>query len=354
MASEPLLEFETLLAPISDDNPAGDTVPYELRLQLEEDRREEDPESFAPDDPMRPEKPKRADWSGVVRKCKEILQRTSKDLLVSARLTEALTKQHGFAGTRDGLHLIGLLVDQCWDRLNPVVEDGDLETRTPPFIWLDESDRGARFPTTLRQIKLIDAPEGKFGWLDWKAYQEGKASVPREDFEKAMQNTPLAFCQARLEEIRESQKQLDTLTEHLNAKMGELGPGLMGIRGALEGCRLLAQNLVDGKGGEGAPAADGAAGEAAVATGDGAAVGGGRPAANRAEAYRQLQQAAALLQQIEPHSPVPYLVKKAVELGSLPFPELMRRLIRDANVLTELNRELGIKEETPPQSEGYS
>jgi hypothetical protein len=39
---------------------------------------------------------------------------------------------------------------------------------------------------------------------------------------------------------------------------------------------------------------------------------------------------------------------KAVELGHLPFPELMRRLIRNGDVLTELNRELGIKE---PSSE---
>jgi hypothetical protein len=52
-----------------------------------------------------------------------------------------------------------------------------------------------------------------------------------------------------------------------------------------------------------------------------------------------------MLQQIEPHSPIPYLVKRAVELGALPFPRLIQQLIRDGNVLTELKREMGIKDD---------
>jgi type VI secretion system protein ImpA len=72
-------------------------------------------------------------------------------------------------------------------------------------------------------------------------------------------------------------------------------------------------------------------------------------AGSREQAYRQLAQAAALLRQLEPHSPIPYLIQRAVELGSMPFPQLIRALIREQNVLSELNRELGIKEgETPP------
>ena len=67
----------------------------------------------------------------------------------------------------------------------------------------------------------------------------------------------------------------------------------------------------------------------------------------RDEAYRQLAQAAEVLRQLEPHSPIPYLVRRAVELGSLSFPELIQALIREPNAITELKRELGIKEEKP-------
>jgi predicted component of type VI protein secretion system len=79
-----------------------------------------------------------------------------------------------------------------------------------------------------------------------------------------------------------------------------------------------------------------------------APAGPARAPGSRAEAYRQLERAAAVLQELEPHSPIPYLVRRAVELGALPFPELIKVLIRDANVLNELSRELGLKE--PPQT----
>jgi len=69
------------------------------------------------------------------------------------------------------------------------------------------------------------------------------------------------------------------------------------------------------------------------------------PSVPREDVYRQLNDAAALLQRLEPHSPIPYLIQRAIELGAMPFPKLMRALIRDENVLTEMNRELGIKEE---------
>jgi type VI secretion system protein ImpA len=76
------------------------------------------------------------------------------------------------------------------------------------------------------------------------------------------------------------------------------------------------------------------------------------PAANREAIYAQLKQSAAVLRQLEPHSPIPYLIERAVELGKKPFPELIRALIREPNVLAELNREFGIEEApaTAPES----
>ncbi len=69
----------------------------------------------------------------------------------------------------------------------------------------------------------------------------------------------------------------------------------------------------------------------------------------RAEAYAQLARAAALLQELEPHSPIPYLVNRAVALGRMPFPQLMEQLIRDGGILESMNRELGI---TPAPENG--
>jgi len=79
--------------------------------------------------------------------------------------------------------------------------------------------------------------------------------------------------------------------------------------------------------------------------GTGPAVGMGRSRlSTREDIYRALAEAADALERLEPHSPVPFLVRRAVELGALPFPLLMAALIRDSGVLSEMNRELGIKE----------
>src|SRR5262245_61898401 len=123
MASPPNLEIEALLLPIAGDKPAGVPTPYEVREQLEKLRKESDPADYAADDPGRPEKHTRADWVGIIRLAQSVLTNSSKDLQVAARLLEALVQQHGFAGLRDGVRLLRLLVEQCWDRVYPELED---------------------------------------------------------------------------------------------------------------------------------------------------------------------------------------------------------------------------------------
>ena len=53
---------------------------------------------------------------------------------------------------------------------------------------------------------------------------------------------------------------------------------------------------------------------------------------------------ADLLERLEPHSPIPYLIRRTVELGAMPFPQLMKALLVDVD-FTNMNRELGIKPE---------
>src|SRR5437763_1305792 len=146
MASPPILDFETLLAPIPGANPTGEPLPFGVRKKLDDARKEIDPNQFAPNDPRRPQSPQPADWPGIEQLAKDTLEQTSKDLLVAARLTEALVKQHGFGGLRDGLRLLRRLAQDCWDRIHPVIQDGDVDARSGPFEWLDDDLQGARVP----------------------------------------------------------------------------------------------------------------------------------------------------------------------------------------------------------------
>jgi type VI secretion system protein ImpA len=348
MPSDPVIDIDALLVPIEGDNPAGGPVPYAVRQQLEERRKEIDPADFDESDPTRPETVQRADWPGIIELASATLRERSKDLLVAARLAEATTRQHGFHGLRDALRLLRRMVGECWDRLNPAIEsDDDLEVRAAPFLWLDEPDRGARFPITVRLTPLLSADGVACSWQRWREAQGAAGGAASADFEKVVAAAPLERCQALAEDLDACAAELRTLADDLHAKMGETyAPSLSGLRNAIEDCRALAQQIVRRKGGA-VVDGDGAAGDGQAEASPTAAGGGNvaRQVATRADAYRQLAAAADVLARLEPHSPIPYLVRRAVELGAMDFPSLMRALIRDRDVIGSMNRELGIKDE---------
>jgi type VI secretion system protein ImpA len=356
MPSPAILDCESLLEPIPGPSPAGVSLPPEVRKRLDDKRKEINPNQFAPNDPRRPEQPQPADWAGISELAQDVLVRTSKDLLVAARLTESLVKEHGFAGLRDGLHVMRRLIEACWDRIHPSIDDGDLEVRCAAFNWLDDEVKAARFPNSVRTIPLARSGDTQYGWQHWKDAQEARGAVTPQMFEQAVAATPREYYQTAVEDIGQSAEELEALTNVLGEKLGEVAPTLSQVRRALVDCQELAQIVLKRKGpapapaAESAPASDGAAG----ANGPVAAA---QPAPavrplTRDDVLNRLADASALLLQMEPHSPIAYLVQRAVKLARLPLPELMRVLVRDQNVLGQLDRDLdlGLDKESKPDA----
>jgi type VI secretion system protein ImpA len=347
MPSPPIIDFVALLAPIPGDEPAGSGVPLPVREELDQARKEVDPNDFDPEDPMRPTEAKRADWPRIIDICQEILVESSKDLMLVARLTEALTKVHGFVGLRDGLDLFRRLVDEAWDRIRPVIEEpDDLEARATAFNWLDDPDRGSRFPTTVRMIPVISSGNVALSWLEWSQSRKGKGAVTAEAFDLAVNAAPRAACVLVFEDIEETVSIFQSLCEQLNARMGQLAPGLTSLRQAVFECRTLAKQILDRKGPEAEAVEEGSVGVAGSEGGGGGGEGFsiGRAMQSRAQIYARLSEAAEILGQLEPHSPIPYLIRRAVQLGDLSFPDLIKALINDSSVRDDLGRSLGIED----------
>jgi type VI secretion system protein ImpA len=338
--SDPLIDLDSLLAPVPGDNPAGSRLPGDLQRKLDEARK-------AVDDPTRPpEDQKKADWNAVVSLATDALRNTSKDLLTAARLTEGLVKLHGFAGLHDGLRLLRGLIEQCWDRLHPDISDGDLEVRAARFNWLDDPNSGARFPSTLRSLPLVPDEDGGFkqeeyNYLNWDQMRHAKGLVSQEAFEKAIQAAPAKACVDLADTLDGCRRELHGLLSSLDAKMGPAAPGLTALAQAIEDIHFPIKEIADRKRPLLAPANGSSPGDALSADGS---PGKARAATSRAEAYNQLRHAAAVLRELEPHSPVPHLIDYAVQLGELPFPQLMKQLILNRDVLSELSRLLGIKD----------
>jgi len=113
---------DDLLNPIEGPNPSGANLRYDpLYDKIKEARREED----QPPAGMTERDRKVADSPLVIKLTSDLLINKTKDLQLGAWLTEALVKQKGFAGLRDGLALNVGLIDKFWDTVHPELEDGD-------------------------------------------------------------------------------------------------------------------------------------------------------------------------------------------------------------------------------------
>lgn len=364
MSTPALIDIESLLEPIPGDDPAGKAVPFATREIFDKARKEVNPDSFDADDPLRPKDIVRADWGLIVEKAQEVLTESTKDMLTAARLTEALVKLHGeelrgFAGLRDGLQLMRRMLEECWDRIYPPIEEeGDEEIRAAAFSWLDDADRGARFPLTLRTTPLVSFEGQGFSWKAWKdsnqpaekpdqSGENENQEETKDTFRKAVEETPRETCQTVADDLAECLTEIVELDRVLEERLATFAPSISNLRQAIYDCDILAKQILEQKGPATAEAdeasfSDNSGGEDSGVTGSQLQT--ARPAMNsRAQVYQTIAEAAKVLRQLEPHSPIPFMLERAVELGGLTFPELMKVIIRNPEVLSVLGRELGIR-----------
>jgi type VI secretion system ImpA family protein len=122
MPSPPLLDFERLLAPIDREQPSGALLRYtedeDYRTLKEAYRRK-----YQPSMTVTQEDTETVSWPTVIEHAGRILATKSKDLEAATWLVEALTVHHGLPGLRDGLRLLGALLQGYWADLHPHAED---------------------------------------------------------------------------------------------------------------------------------------------------------------------------------------------------------------------------------------
>jgi type VI secretion system protein ImpA len=320
MASPLVLQVEPFLTPLPQGG-AGDPAAFrDLRGEFEALIREEDPNSFPEGDPRRVN-PRKADWPGVVKLAREGLANRSRDLRVAAWLTVGLAHVEGFAGLRDGLHLLERLVSECWDRVHPPFDPRDPEERGEGLAnILDTEDGEPRFPGRVRLLPIAQGDLQVYG-----AYHLGggsrDGSLDGEDLELARGRLSSEECRNLAEDIGQGLQELDKLRSTLTARTPSRPPTFNSLRAALEECLGIVEEIHKGKlpTAPAAPTAtedgSGAAGAGAVPTGD--------VVAARDKVYKQLIEAAALLEKLEgKSSPIPLLIRKVARWGRMSFLEL--------------------------------
>jgi type VI secretion system protein ImpA len=343
--SHATFDIDALLHPISGGNPGGDPRAYTRGLRAQFAELRNPPRSANPDAPDQENGIDCIDWMEISVVATEALQETTKDLRIACHLTEAATQHWGIAGLRDGLILLRRMAETFWEELAPSLDPDDPDARCSPLEnLLDDPNRGPRLPTVLRNLPILDTGTYKFSLQS--ATRQTPDLTSSEIAAAIRQVTVEDACQisddvdGAIAELKSFQQvMLDRLAEHAPSFM-HLQDSLQVIRQWLSAVlkpQFESRDIVDAE--ETIQVKPQRV--AASADSDPLAV-VNQSLKLRADAYKQLTDAANLLQQMEPHSPIPFMIRRAVQLGQLPFPELMARLVNERSTMEMFSRELGL------------
>lgn len=343
-ASEPNLAL--LLEPISTNDPCGESLRYsEIYDQIREARREDD--DNLPQGIWKTEI-KKADWDQVDRLCQEALKHRTKDLHIAAWLTEAWLHLEGIGGLARGLELILGLTQNFWKTIHPQMNNAAYELRLVPYEWMNTrlsedcqyvfisvpSDR------TSLPSRLIDFNEAqRFEFLGKKnPSQETQPSSesPKVSLKKislSIEQTPTAFYRYVEESCTRSLKLMIELEEALRLALGGEAPTFYRLREKVGAVQRFVNHILDNraakKGKKKLEVVDAPLSRPIKKSFSG-------PIESREQAYGILGEVAAYLESIEPHSPTPYLIRRAISWGGMSLSQVFADTLTNGKDLSLL------------------
>ncbi|MEQ9490631.1 MAG: type VI secretion system protein TssA [Alphaproteobacteria bacterium] len=358
-----LPDTDRFLSPISDADPCGKDLRYEGTYDAVRDARRAD-------NPNLPQGVwevdlKRAEWPVVTQLCDAALTTKTKDLNLAIWLAESWAHQRGFEGLARGLSLLCDLCETFWDGLYPKIgDDGDTEARLAPIEWMTTNFQPLVRLTPFTAPGNADASPMALNHLDdilrienlaqknaAAASKEAAGRPDRAQFEASISLTPDTVLTGQRDALDTCIDALDRLDGFLGDKVGRDAPSIRSLRDLLGRVHAILDRAI---GERGLDAAEESEPEDMTEPGEetedmsdtetpaaGAAAASG-PIKSRADAYARLTDVADYLMRTEPHSPVPYLIRRAVMWGNMSFADVMAQLMKDGGDINRAFSLLGL------------
>jgi type VI secretion system protein ImpA len=357
LSTPSVVDLDALLAPIEGENPSGPYLRYSgIYDEISEARRADD--VVVKDDYETGGKT--ADYRQVISLANSALGSESKDMQIAAWFSEALVRIYGFDGLRDACRLMAGLQETFWDTIHPQIEEGDMEGRANAISWMDEQCAMAikRAPITNYQgfsfldyedSKRFDFPDNietldeaeqiKFNELKSVAELQGRVTAQR--WAQDVTNTRRAFYEGLSVQLEECWSAYKHLNEVLDAQFDRNQvPSMLKLRKSLEEVEVQVKRLHEQKKLEEPDESDAVDGDGTSSEAGGGGSAG--PVKSRQDALRKLSEVAEYFRRTEPHSPVSYLVQRAVKWGNMPLETWLQDVIKDDATLYSLRQTLGL------------
>jgi type VI secretion system protein ImpA len=333
------LDLESLLEPISEDAPSGESVEYDAEfIELETLARGVAEEKDANGAVVR--EAEEPDWREIGRVALELSAR-SKDLRVAVYLLRAELAEAGLPGLADALALIQGYVSRYWESVHPQLDPDD---DNDPSARVNTVASLCHIETVLRAVRLTPLTQSRqFGRINYRQFAIAAGIMPMPTGKEArdplpdMSHIDAAFADSPIEFLTANQAALEraaglvgAIGDAFDEALGYgVGPDLDPLQGLLGEIKALVDRQAALRTGAEIPAeAAGGVGGGPVATGGGAAAASGA-IRGRADVALLIDRICRYYADNEPSSPVPLILARVKRLVTMDFMEILKDLTPD-------------------------
>lgn len=333
------MEFADILNALNPQLPCGEDLEYDPEfLQLQQAAVERSEQQFG--STIIPAEP--PDWREVERLARGLLGRT-RDVRIMAYLTQAWTEVRGLRGYADGVTLIADTLERYWEAVHPRLDsEGDYDPM-PRINALSSLGAHAGCARSVRSSRLVNGVHGQLSLRDAESLLDGT----RSDSEfypggraRLVEHLRQSWLQqdGELVALVAADTALRRVQQLVSGKLGqEWAPDYTGM---LRTFGVVAQTLGDsvGQAPSSEPADEAASAPAEVETMDSQRPETGKVATaaplrwqdaqiqSRDEAAAMLAKVCAYFEVHEPSHPAPYLIRRAQQLISMSFHDIIKNL----------------------------
>jgi type VI secretion system protein ImpA len=232
---------ERVLAPISEQKPAGDDL-RALKDWVEIRKARPNLNDTVDKRDWEPANPVKTDWSTYKDVVERALCMKSKDLELGVFLTEACARVHGFAGVREGIWTLKGLLTEFADRgLYPLPEDGSLEVRYGKLEWMNE-----KLAEVLREIPITmrSAPAMNYSMNYRNEALRTNGMITMAEFESAVAAGSAQQYESLSKEIEEARSQFEEFEQVVIAQFGQNALSFTESKHTFEECQVAIASIL--------------------------------------------------------------------------------------------------------------
>ncbi len=350
MASDDIVNTHDLLLPISEENPIGDDIredtsassPYQTIRDARNAARNAERKNIFDDN-----NPEANDlWRKIILLAPKILTENAKDLEIASMYSEALIRIHGFQGLKGGFELIHGLIEQYWDGLYPLPDEDGIETRVASLAGLNgEGAEGVLIPPIRNSYITQGSDPAPFSLGRYQQALEVEKAIDEEtrsskasklgfsvtDVDKAVNESSETFFIDLRDDLNSCIKTYTEIGRLLDENCGlSDAPSTKNIITILEECLGGVKHIGKYK----FPSEEISADENnqdVINDSESQMAQTSGSVKNRAEAFKKLTEISEYFRKTEPHSPISYILKRAIKWGDMPLEDLMKELIPDSS-----------------------